>query len=96
MQTGVDGMDNNLVMVVHPNILITPTLISETITCSKRTVLKSRMQSNGFTCKFKKILISFCFTCIYFDLIVTRWGLEIIFVYNKSSNSLEMNCLNTA
>ena len=87
MQTGIDGMDNDLVMVVHQNILITPTLISEAVTCSRRAVLKSRMGSNGFTCKFKKFLISFRFTCIYFELIVTRWILEIIFVYSKSSNS---------
>eukprot|EP00980_Cylindrotheca_fusiformis_P003268 scaffold738_cov124-Cylindrotheca_fusiformis.AAC.7 len=46
------GSDNDdLVLVIHPDILMTPTTISETVTCSRRAVLKSRIGSTGLTNK---------------------------------------------
>jgi hypothetical protein len=46
------GSDNDdLVLVIHPDILMTPTTISETVTCSRRAVLKSRIGSTGLSSK---------------------------------------------
>ena len=47
------GSDPNddLVLIVHPDMLLQPTIISETGTCSRRAVLKSRMGSSGLTGK---------------------------------------------
>ena len=44
--------DNDLVMVVHPDLLVTPTAISETIHCNRRAVLMTRLGSNGLSCMF--------------------------------------------
>ena len=47
------GSDPNddLVLVVHPDCLVAPTIISETVSCSRRAVLKSRLGSTGLTSK---------------------------------------------
>lgn len=45
--SGSDGDD--LVLVVHPDLLLTPTAISETVTCNRRSVLKQRLGSSGLT-----------------------------------------------
>ena len=45
--------DDDLVMIVHPDMLIPPTIISETISCSRRAVLRSRLGSTGLSCKSK-------------------------------------------
>jgi DNA replication factor Dna2 len=42
--------DDDLVLVVHPDLLLTPTIISETVSCTRRAVLKSRLGSTGLTC----------------------------------------------
>jgi hypothetical protein len=45
--------ENDLVLVLHPDLLVTPTAISETIHCNRRAVLMSRLASSGgFTCKY--------------------------------------------
>jgi len=43
--------DDDLVLVVHPDRLIPPTTISETVTCSRRAVLRMRLGSTGISCK---------------------------------------------
>ena len=47
------GSDQNddLVLVVHPDLLVPPTIISETVSCSRRAVLKSRLGSTGLNSK---------------------------------------------
>jgi hypothetical protein len=48
----IEGNDNDdLVLVTHPDMLMTPTTISETVTCSRRAILKSRIGSTGLTSK---------------------------------------------
>jgi hypothetical protein len=42
---------DDLVLVMHPDLLMTPTLVSETVGCSRRAVLKSRLGSTGLTSK---------------------------------------------
>ena len=51
LQISGDSMDNDLVIVVRPNILITPTLIFETKIYLRLVVLKFRIGSNVFTLK---------------------------------------------
>ena len=43
---------DDLILIVHPDILLSPTIISETMTCTRRAVLKNRLGSTGITCKF--------------------------------------------
>jgi hypothetical protein len=40
---------DDLVVVMHPDLLITPTTVSETVGCSRRAVLKSRIGSTGLS-----------------------------------------------
>ena len=42
--------DDDLLLIVHPDILLTPTIISETVGCSRRAVLKNRLGATGLTC----------------------------------------------
>ena len=42
--------DDDLLLIVHPDLLLTPTIISETVGCSRRAVLKNRMGATGLTC----------------------------------------------
>lgn len=46
---GSDRHDD-LFLVVHPDILVPPTIVSETISCSRRAVLRSRLGSTGISC----------------------------------------------
>lgn len=46
------SITDDLVLVVHPDLLLTPTTISEAVTCTRRAVLKNRIGSTGLTCKF--------------------------------------------
>ena len=41
--------DDDLVLIVHPDILVPPTTVSETISCSRRAVLKTRIGSTGLS-----------------------------------------------
>ena len=41
--------DDDLVLVLHPDTLLTPTNISETVTCMRRAVLKMRLGSSGLS-----------------------------------------------
>ena len=63
-ETGVDALPlmmhttppakslfDDLALVIHPDLLLTPTTISETVTCNRRAVLKTRLGSTGFSCK---------------------------------------------
>lgn len=44
------GSDNDdLILVVHPDLLLTPTTISEAVTCTRRAILKNRLGSSGMT-----------------------------------------------
>ena len=43
--------DDDLVLIVHPDLLLTPTTISETVSCSRRAILKNRLGSSGLTGK---------------------------------------------
>jgi hypothetical protein len=43
------SVEDDLVIVVHPDMLLTPTCISETVSCTRRAVLKSRLGSSGLT-----------------------------------------------
>jgi DNA replication ATP-dependent helicase Dna2 len=46
------GSDSDdLVLIVHPDMLLTPTVISETIGCTRRAVLKTRLGSTGLRSK---------------------------------------------
>jgi DNA replication factor Dna2 len=46
------GSDSDdLVVIVHPDLLLTPTAISETVSCTRRAILKNRLGSTGLTCK---------------------------------------------
>lgn len=73
------GSDNDdLVLVTHPDILMTPTTISETVTCSRRAVLKSRIGSTGLTSKaalfgtMRHDLFGSCLRQENFDLAFSR------------------------
>jgi DNA replication factor Dna2 len=47
---GGSGDDNDdLVMIVHPDLLLAPTIISEGVACPRRAVLRSRLGSTGLT-----------------------------------------------
>lgn len=41
--------DDDLLLIVHPDLLLTPTAISEAVTCNRRAVLKNRLGSTGLT-----------------------------------------------
>lgn len=45
------GTTDDLVMILHPDNLITPTTISDTVSCLRRAILKSRMGSSGISSK---------------------------------------------
>ena len=47
---GSDFKDD-LVLIIHPDTLISPTTISETIGCNRRAVVKSRLGSSGLSSK---------------------------------------------
>lgn len=47
---GNDSQDD-LVLVIHPDVLITPTLVSEAVDCSRLAVLQSRLGSTGLSAK---------------------------------------------
>jgi hypothetical protein len=46
-----DGNQDDLVLVIHPDELITPTLISEAVKCPRLSVLQSRLGSTGLSAK---------------------------------------------
>jgi DNA replication factor Dna2 len=46
---GGNGNDDDLVMIVHPDLLLAPTIISEGVACPRRAVLRSRLGSTGLT-----------------------------------------------
>jgi DNA replication factor Dna2 len=46
---GRGGDKDDLVMIVHPDLLLAPTIISEGVSCPRRAVLKSRLGSTGLT-----------------------------------------------
>jgi len=48
--------DDDLVLVVHPDMLLTPTTVAEAVTCSRRAVLKSLLGSTGLSCKWQKVV----------------------------------------
>lgn len=41
--------DDDVVLVVHPDLLLTPTTISDSVQCLRRAVLKNQLGSSGFT-----------------------------------------------
>ena len=43
------GVNDDLVMILHPDQLVTPTTISETVGCLRRAILKTRYGSGSFT-----------------------------------------------
>jgi DNA replication factor Dna2 len=47
---------DDLVMIVHPDLLLTPTVISDTISCTRRAVLKNRLGSTGLSCTLSLFL----------------------------------------
>ena len=42
--------DDDLLLIVNPDLLLTPTIICETVSCSRRAVLKNRLGATGLTC----------------------------------------------
>ena len=44
-------VDDDLVLVIHPDELITPTLVSEAVKCPRLAVLQSRLGSTGLSAK---------------------------------------------
>jgi DNA replication factor Dna2 len=48
--------EDDLVLVVHPDLLLTPTIISETVSCTRRAILKSRLGTTGLTCTCPQFL----------------------------------------
>jgi hypothetical protein len=53
------GSDNDdLILIVHPDMLLTPTGISETVSCTRRAILKLRLGSSGLTCKLRLRIVS--------------------------------------
>jgi hypothetical protein len=47
------GSDHDdIVLIVNPDMLLTPTTISETVSCTRRAILKNRLGSTGLTCKY--------------------------------------------
>jgi hypothetical protein len=51
LDTGADPTKDDMVLIVHPEMLLTPTTISETTTCTRRAVLKNRLGSTGLPSK---------------------------------------------
>eukprot|EP00559_Dactyliosolen_fragilissimus_P001342 CAMPEP_0184867600 /NCGR_PEP_ID=MMETSP0580-20130426/27217_1 /TAXON_ID=1118495 /ORGANISM="Dactyliosolen fragilissimus" /LENGTH=1622 /DNA_ID=CAMNT_0027367987 /DNA_START=91 /DNA_END=4956 /DNA_ORIENTATION=+ len=50
LRTGQDNdSEDDLVMIIHPDMLLTPSVISEAVTCVRRAVLKNRMGSSGLS-----------------------------------------------
>ena len=48
---------DDLVMIVHPDMLLTPTVISETVSCTRRAILKNRLGSTGLTGELLSLLL---------------------------------------
>jgi DNA replication factor Dna2 len=46
------SINDDLVLIVHPDLLLTPTTISETVSCTRRAILKTWLGSTPFTCKY--------------------------------------------
>ncbi len=44
--------EDDIVLILHPDDLVTPTTVSEAVSCSRRAVLKTRYGSSGLTCKY--------------------------------------------
>lgn len=62
------GSDSDdLLLIVHPDLLLTPTAISETVSCTRRAILKNRLGSSGLT---GKLLCS-----AFRDPLFVRWPL---------------------
>ena len=57
-----DDDDDDLVLIVHPDLLLTPTTISETVSCTRRAILKNRLGSTGLTGKLQLCIL--CDVCI--------------------------------
>ena len=51
----IDDVNDDLLIVINPDVLISPTNISESTECIRRSVLKSRMGSSGLSSKSKTI-----------------------------------------
>ena len=52
-------MQDDLVLVIHPDVLISPTLVSEAVRCPRLAVLQSRLGSTGLSGEFHS-LEGFC------------------------------------
>jgi len=51
IELNTPGGDNDIVFILHPDDLITPTTISETVSCLRRAILKTKFGSGAFTNK---------------------------------------------
>jgi hypothetical protein len=51
LELNTASADNDIVFILHPDDLITPTTISETVSCLRRAILKTKYGSGGFTNK---------------------------------------------
>jgi hypothetical protein len=59
------NLGDDLLLVVHPDMLLTPTTVSETVTCSRRAVLKNRLGSTGLSCKLLHVIWSPCRSVVF-------------------------------
>jgi hypothetical protein len=61
MNQNVDNIcaGSDLVLIVHPDLLLTPTTISEAVACTRRAILKNRLGSTGWT--GKSVCMDVCF-----------------------------------
>ena len=75
---------DDLVLIVHPDMLMTPSIISETVGCSRRAVLKSRIGSTGLSSKpaligtMRHALFGMCMEEENFDMANVRRNVQSI------------------
>jgi hypothetical protein len=68
------GSDSDdLVLIVHPDMLLTPTGISETVSCTRRAILKLRLGSSGLTCKLRLCTVAYTHCPLSTNILIVHY-----------------------
>ena len=88
-------LNDDLVLIVHPDTLVTPTNISETVSCVRRAVLKMRLGSSGLSSEaailgtMRHELFEFCMDAQTFS---TSFALEKVQQIVRSHSDTLVGC----
>lgn len=77
---------DDLVLIVHPDMLLTPTGISETVSCTRRAILKQRLGSTGLTCTFWSLVGQCCIHLLFSLLYRTSHTIHTVSFHSRSAS----------